>query len=266
MKTADLESRMRALEYFHSIRALPGAWVVLRVDGRSFTRLTQTDFEKPFDARFHGLMMTAAEALLTGLDGLYAYTESDEISLLLPRETSLFDRELEKLVSVSAGIASATFTHALGAPAHFDCRMWMAPDAGDVIDYFRWRQADAARCGLNGWCYWTLVKEGATAAEATKRLKGTTAAQKNELLFARGINFNDVPVWQRRGAGVLRETYERPGVDPRTSSATVAVRRRVRRDENLPLGEDYAAFLNALLHVAVAATAGDGPDRVHQTP
>jgi len=27
------------------------------------------------------------------------------------------------------------------------------PDAGHVVDYFQWRQSDAARGALNGWCY-----------------------------------------------------------------------------------------------------------------
>jgi hypothetical protein len=34
-------------------------------------------------------------------------------------------RELEKLVSVSAGVASATFTKESGRSAHFDSRLWL---------------------------------------------------------------------------------------------------------------------------------------------
>lgn len=243
MKHDDVETRMRALEYFHALRALPGAWLVIRVDGRSFSRLTQASFEKPFDQRFHDIMLETSEALLDGLGGVYAYTESDEISVLLPRQTSLFDREVEKLVSVSAGIASGSFSHAFGAPAHFDSRLWMAPDEQDVFDYFRWRQADAARCALNGWCYWQLMKEGATAEQATRALHGKSAAQKNELLFQRGVNFNDVPLWQRRGAGVSWERFEKTGTNPHTQESTVAVRRRIIRHEALPLNDDYDSFL-----------------------
>ena len=247
MKNDDIETRMRALEYFHTLRALPGAWLVVRVDGRSFSRLTQASFEKPFDRRFHGIMLETSEALLDGLGGVYAYTESDEISVLLLRDTTLFDREVEKLVSVSAGIASGSFSHAFGAPAHFDSRLWMAPDEHDVIDYFRWRQADAARCALNGWCYWQLMKEGATAEQATRELHGKAAAQKNELLFQRGVNFNDLPLWQRRGSGVLWETFEKVGTNPRTQESTVAVRRRIMRNEALPLNDEYATFLRQVI-------------------
>jgi tRNA(His) 5'-end guanylyltransferase len=51
---------MRALEVFHSLRLLPGAWVILRLDGRGFSRFTEARFEKPFDVRFHELMMQTA--------------------------------------------------------------------------------------------------------------------------------------------------------------------------------------------------------------
>ena len=40
MKADDLETQMRALEFYHSLRFLPGAWLVLRLDGRGFPRFT----------------------------------------------------------------------------------------------------------------------------------------------------------------------------------------------------------------------------------
>lgn len=247
MKTADLETRMRALEYFHGLGLLPGAWAVVRVDGRSFSRFTQARFEKPFDPRFRDLMVGTAQALLEGLHGLYAYTESDEISLLLPPAWDHFDRELEKLVSISAGQASSVFSLAAGEAAHFDSRVWMAVDDASVIDYFRWRQGDAARCALNGWCYWTLRKNGRSVQQATSALERQSVAAKNELLFEHGINFNELPSWQRRGIGLHWETYEKDGFNPITGEKTVALRRRVRTNQELPMKDEYAVFLRRLL-------------------
>src|SRR3712207_255199 len=114
MKFAELDRRMRGLEYFHGLRFLPGAWVVLRLDGHGFSRFTQERFEKPFDVRLHACMVETARAVLEAFQGIYAYTESDEISLLLPRDWDLYDRELEKSVSLSAGLASARFSLACG--------------------------------------------------------------------------------------------------------------------------------------------------------
>lgn len=247
MKTDDLESRMRELEWFHDLRALPGTWLVLRVDGRSFTRLTEHRFEKPFDERFHRCMTETAKTLLVELHGVYAFTESDEISILLPSTSDLFNRKLEKLVSISAGIASACFSHSLGELAHFDSRLWLGTTLEQVVDYFRWRQTDATRCCLNGWCYWTLRKEGKTAKEASQTLLGKGVEEKNEMLFQRSINFNDLPTWQKRGTGLYWERIPKQGRNPMTGEAVTAIRRRVAVDREIPKGDTYGQFIRALL-------------------
>jgi len=252
MNPDEFERRMRAGECFHALRVPPGNWAVLRLDGRGFSRLTEARFEKPFDLRFHDLMCETSQALVGDLGALYAFTESDEISVLLPRESTLFDREVEKLVSVSAAIASSIFSLGLGAPAQFDSRIWVGARAEDVADYFRWRQSDAGRCCLNGWAYWTLRKAGQTVSQATQRLEGSTVAEKNELLFRHGINFNDVPRWQKRGTGCRWESYEKGGVDPRKGEQVSVVRRRVAIDHDLPLGDAYGRFITEILESEIS--------------
>jgi tRNA(His) guanylyltransferase len=255
MSPDEFEGRMRALEVYHPLRVPPGAWLILRLDGRGFSRFTESRFEKPFDARFHDGMVQAAQALLEQLQGLYAYTESDEISVLFPPTWELFDRELEKAVSLSAGIASAALSVAFGTAVHFDSRAVVAAQDEQVVDYFRWRQADAARCALNGWSYWTLRRAGQSVAEATAALEGRGVAQKHELLFRAGVNFNDLPLWQRRGTGLYWERYERQGYNPKLDQHVRTTRRRIKVDRELPLGEDYATSIGRLLRTA--ATSGD---------
>src|SRR5207244_963826 len=80
----------------HDLCVLPGLYMVARLDGRSFTRLTREvhQFEAPFDPRFRDLMVETAEHLMSGcgLNLVYGYTQSDEISLLFGLEENSFGR------------------------------------------------------------------------------------------------------------------------------------------------------------------------------
>ena len=249
MKAVDVkefEARQRAREYFHSLSVLPGAWTVIRVDGRGFSRLTEQRFDKPFDARFCDLMVVTAQALLTELGGRYAYTESDEISVLLDPASDLFGRGVEKLVSISAGVASAAFTQAATEPAHFDARLWVGVGVEDVADYFSWRQSDATRSALNGWCYWTSRKDGQSPRQANRTLDGASTSDKSKLLYRHGINFNDLPTWQRRGIGLWWETYEHPGFDPVRATPVTTTRRRMKTEPELPMKDAYRQLITAV--------------------
>lgn len=251
MKFDELDARMRVFETAHDLCVLPDLHMVARLDGRSFTRLTKEvhPFEAPFDARFRDLILTTAEYLMAdcGFNIVYGYTQSDEISLLFALAENSFGRKLRKLISVLSGEASAKFSLLLGAIAAFDCRISELPSVELVVDYFRWRSEDAHRNALNAHGYWLLRKQGKTVSEATAAMKGLSVAQKNELLFQHGVNFNDLPLWQKRGSGLYCEEYERPAVNPVTGEQVVARRRRVRRDLELPMKDDYSAFLHKLL-------------------
>ena len=249
MRGREFEARQREREWFHGLTVPVGAHPIVRVDGRSFSGFTEQRFDKPFDERFSRLMVETARAMLTEFGARYVYTESDEISVLLPADTDLFGRGVEKIVSITAGLASATFTLGGGEPVVFDSRIWLGTSETDVLDYFLWRQADAARCALNGWCYWTLRKAGKSGRQADKVLTGTSTAAKNELLYAHGVNFNEVPAWQRRGIGLWLEEFERPGHDPVRGVDVVATRRRVRVERELPMKDEYRTFLTDTVRV-----------------
>jgi tRNA(His) guanylyltransferase len=247
------EAGLRAREYFHTLTVLPGVWTVLRLDGRGFSRLTEQHFDKPFDERFAAHMTVTAEALLVELGARYAYTVSDEISLLFDPGFELFGRGVEKLVSISAGVASAVFSREAGMVAVFDSRLWLGARVEDVTDYFSWRQGDAARSALNGWCYWTLRNAGRSKREASAAIDGASTADKNEILFRHGVNYNEVPAWQRRGIGLWWETYQRAGHDPVRDVAVTADRRRIRVERSLPMKDAYRDLVGRL-----AATGTDG--------
>lgn len=246
MKFDELDARMRVYETAHDHCVLPGMYLVVRLDGRNFTRLTkeQLDFEKPFDVRFRDLMADTTEHLMNcGFRVIFGYTESDEISLLFHPTEDVFGRKLRKINSVLAGEASAFFSLALGQRGCFDARVSQLPQRNDVRDYFRWRHEDAHRNSLSAHCYWALRKDGLTARAATSQIEGSSSSAKNELLFARGINFNDLPAWQKRGLALYRETYQKESVNGLTGETVFAKRRRIVRNFELPIGDAYGDFV-----------------------
>ena len=250
MDNDEFEAKMRLGEYYHNLKIFPWAWPVIRVDGRSFSKFTEK-MNKPFDPEFHDAMTGVAQKLLVDLNGLYAYTESDEISILLSKDTDLFDREVEKLVSVSAALAASTLTTYYRGeyePCAFDSRIWIGPSEPFVVDYFRWRAADAQRCALNSYSYWTLrQKENLNEHRASKVLEGQGVPFKTELLLKHGVDFNAVPSWHRRGIGLYWEPYKKEGYNPITKETVLADRRRVKVDEDLPVGDEYNKLLLGIM-------------------
>lgn len=250
MNFDEFDLKMRVFETAHDHSVLPGMYMVARLDGRSFSRLTKElcDFKAPFDERFRDLMVATVRHLMNcGFTVTYGFTESDEISLLFDLNENAFARKHRKYNSVLAGEASAKFSLALGRPAAFDCRLCELPNRVLVADYFRWRSADAHRNSLNAHCYWLLRKKALSEREATRQLDGLSVADKNELLFAAGINFNDLPAWQKRGIGLYWTKETKEGFNPLSGEKTLTSRRAVKVNCELPLGDDYTSFILSMI-------------------
>ncbi len=193
------------------IRRLP---VIIRVDGRAFHTLTR-GMDKPVDWTFARLMWATATALCEEIQGArLAYVQSDEITVALLEPDAIksepwFGYERDKVVSLAASIATAAFNaerriehHTLRSVATFDARAFNLP-AHEVVNNLIWRQQDATRNSILGL---------GLAHFSQKRLHGLNTSQIQDLLHAeKGINWNDCPVPQKRGACVVRQTYEEPG-------------------------------------------------------
>ncbi|MDR2940958.1 MAG: guanylyltransferase [Clostridiales bacterium] len=250
MKFDDLDKKMRVYETAQDYCIPPEIYMVARIDGRNFTRLTKEiyKFESPFDERFRDYMIETVKHLMDcGFRVIYGYTESDEISLLFHFDEGSFGRKTRKLNSVLAGEASAKFSLLLGGIGCFDCRIAELPNKRLVIDYFRWRNEDASRNALNAHCYWMMRKQGETPTAATKFLSSKSVAFKNEFLFKNGVNFNNLPNWQKRGVGLYWEEYENNGTNILSGEETTFIRRRVKVDLELPMKEKYEEFIGHIL-------------------
>jgi len=89
-------------------------YTILRLDGAHFHTYTK-GLKRPFDADLIADMDSAIIAMLPELQGaVFAYTQSDEISVLLtdfaqPNTSAWFDGNLQKMTSVASSIITAEF-------------------------------------------------------------------------------------------------------------------------------------------------------------
>ena len=220
--------------------------MVIRVDGRGFSKLTR-HYEKPFDNSFHNLMTRVGYRIMEEFSPCYCHTHSDEIYVVFNTAWDMFDREVEKIVSKTAGFASAVYTANSATLGTFDSRIWMGPSLEDVVDYFSWRQADAWRNCIQGYCYWTLRKNGYSKGQATNIMKNRNMSWLNESLFKHGININETTTWHRRGTAFYWETYEKEGYNPQKNETVTAFRRQIKMDEGLPMREGYRDLICSIL-------------------
>ena len=114
MKFDELDAKMRVYEQSLDQIIPPGNFIVARIDGRSFMRLTKEvcKFEAPFDKSFNDMMVGTVKALVseTGMQIVYGYTQSDEISVLFAKDAGTFGRKVRKLNTILSGSASAHFS------------------------------------------------------------------------------------------------------------------------------------------------------------
>lgn len=249
MKFGDLDTRMRVFESNLDQTILPGIYVVARIDGRSFTKLTKRcKFEKPYDEHFSNYMVETVKHLMgCGFKVSYGYTQSDEISLLFDLHIDTFNRKVRKFNSVLAGEASAKFSSLINDVGAFDCRISLLPSYTDVIDYFRWRIEDANRNCLSSFCYYRLLRDGKSPKAAASALHKKPVSWKNEFLFQKGVNYNDLHLWKKRGVGVYPEIYSKLGKNPLTEEVTHTNRTKLVVNWNLLTGDMYSDFILDLL-------------------
>lgn len=199
--------------------ALPGTYMVVRIDGRGFTKFSDLhEFEKPNDLGALQVMNCAAEAVCQNFEEIIlAYGQSDEYSFAFSNDSNVFERRKEKIVSTVVSMFTAVYAmnfaklmkRELKSVPTFDGRLVCYPTIKILADYFSWRQADCHINNLYNTAFWALVQQGKmdrTAAE--KRLSKTLADEKNEIMFTQfGINYSQLDAIYRKGT-VIRRVWE----------------------------------------------------------
>ena len=174
--------------------------VIVRVDGKNFHQFTK-NMTRPFDSDFVTNMAAVATYLCKQMQTVQiAYVQSDEISLLLHPYKKLdtdpfFANEIQKISSVSAGLASSYMTTLYKKIAVFDARCFVLPES-EVVNYFIWRQQDATRNSINSVGQSKFSK---------KQLHGKNVEEVQEMLFHQHkINWNDLETHLKRGFCVVK--------------------------------------------------------------
>jgi len=217
---------------------LPNCWIVVRIDGKGFTRFSELHkFEKPNDKRALDLMDACAKEVLNEFpDVRIAFGESDEYSFVLHKSAKLYGRRSSKIVSILVSCFSANYVRQwsnffgdqpLSSTPMFDGRAILYPDVKTLRDYLTWRQVDTHINNQYNTCFWALVQQaGLSNAEAQATLKGTDTGAKNELLFSRfGINYTHLPEQFKKGSVVIRRHQEFVAKQQEDGTAVIRTRR-----------------------------------------
>jgi len=208
----ELGDRMKSYESTEAgRRLLPLLPVCARLDGKRFSKFTE-GLRRPYDERLSRLMVATTQQLVEETSALAGYTHSDEISLLWyaadDRRQVFLDRRIQKLTSILASMTTAFFNQHLseaiperaGTLALFDCRVWAVPTREEAANAFLWRELDATK---------NSVSMAARHYYSHEELLGRSSSEMQELLFQKGVNWNDYPAFFKRGTFVLRRTEYR---------------------------------------------------------
>ena len=256
---------------YYLVRQMP---VIIRVDGHAFHTFTK-GLKRPFDPVFMSIMQETCADLCQNIQGCVGgYVQSDEISLLLidsatTTADAFFDYNLQKICSFAAARATLTFNrlvsetveslicdaawcHETGEgdeqecirfhdiwaakqnQATFDARAFNATKE-EVCSYFIWRQEDAIRNSIN------MVAQSLYSHE---ELQGKSLSETQELIFQKGINWNDYSIPEKRGTFVRRfmETTE-------TEDGVVTVRNPWYIDRKMPILTKDRDYIDELVSV-----------------
>ena len=189
------------------IKLLPRIPVIARLDGKGFSKFTR-GLRRPYDERLSNLMIELTKYLVKETNANCGYTQSDEITLMWyvddPKSSIYFDGRYFKMVSDLSAMASVFFNKKLleylpeksDKWPRFDCRVFNVPTLDEAVNTFLWREQDATK---------NSITMAASAFYSHKQLHKKNGSEKQEMLFEKGINWNDYPPFFKRGTYVQRK-------------------------------------------------------------
>lgn len=232
MSKDSLGERMKGYEFASRDMMTKRMPVIIRLDGKAFHTFTK-GLRKPFDEILMSTMWQTAKYLCENIQGCkIAYTQSDEISLLLTNYDNIttdswFGNSVQKMVSVSASMATLAFNRHFREitedfrnqsfndvqyksllktkfdTAIFDSRVFVIPKE-EVNNYFIWRQQDAMR---------NSVQMLAQSKFSHKELHKKNVSMLKNMLLEVGVSWDNLPTSQKRGTCLKRVIRQIEGTD-----------------------------------------------------
>lgn len=239
----DLGNRMKtyyeAVPKHRLVRRMP---VAIRIDGKAFHTFTR-GFQKPFDGVLGNAMVRTMEYLAKNIQGcVFAYQQSDEITLLLIDYQTLdtcawFEYEVQKMCSISASMATMAFNRFFKEEVDNFLRVYSIPaDIDGFPNALRFRKDEHLQqhtayllalqkgamfdsrvfnipkeeaCNLIYWRQLDATRNSiqmvGQANFSHKELQGCSCSVIQDMLHEqKGINWNDFPTRWKRGTAWTR--------------------------------------------------------------
>jgi tRNA(His) 5'-end guanylyltransferase len=218
-----LKERMTALRNTTNYILPLKSYVMVMIDGRSFSRVIKNNYEKPFDDKFINMMNEVAKYVCKNVQGCkFAYAQSDEITFVLTdfdTETTnaFFGNRITKILSIIPSMASAKFNQLIMADlcdipcsnsdlkqmilnltlCQFDGKCFSLNKLSDVYSYYLWRQIDCIR---------NSKQQTAQTWISHKTLNGLDTDEQIKLLLdEKGIDWNTYEDGKKYGRFIYKE-------------------------------------------------------------
>lgn len=205
--------RMKAYEsQTCGIKLMPLLPVVARLDGKGFSKFTK-GLKRPYDERLSNLMIETTKYLVKETNANCGYTQSDEITLVWYSDKVdsqiYFDGRLFKMLTDLSAMASVFFNRELpnylpekaDKMPRFDARVFNVPTLYEAVNTFLWREQDATK---------NSITMAASHYYSHSELQNKNGSEKQEMLFQKGVNWNDYPSFFKRGTYVQRKRVFTP--------------------------------------------------------
>jgi tRNA(His) 5'-end guanylyltransferase len=178
-----LKEKSYAFQKLRDYKVDDNKYILVHIDGRSFSKMVKNKFNKPFDKDFITMMNETAKYLCSKVQGTHlAFVQSDEITLVIKKQTEksdiFFSGRLCKMQSIIASLATSKFNQLMtiydlkknsyanlledcedtlysikdaisfieDSPLYqFDCKVWDVDTSNDVMAWLLFRNIDCVK-------------------------------------------------------------------------------------------------------------------------